>query len=254
MRLQLNLLLSLICVAAASGTLPENEALRLHRADHLLDTYHYRQALEIFEKVLETKPQNVHALCQASFLHGEVGRGLGRKAKEKEFRKALSLAKRAYGLSPDNAESNFAMAWASGGIALISGAHQRVKSAHDVKKFVERALELNPDNDRAWYILANWNLRVATAGWAEKLAARLLYGGLPADASLSKGEAAFRRAIRLRPDSILYRWELARLYRRTGEKVKEGALLKKTAGLAPQAPGDDRLLQDCKERLRELRH
>jgi tetratricopeptide (TPR) repeat protein len=212
-----------------------------------------RDALDLYLRILQTAPHDFNALCGASYLYGEVGKRLKDAKKQREYyENALRLAKEAYEMGPGDAEANLVMAWASGGIALISGNRQKVEAAKTVKKHIDVVLEKNPRDDRAWYILANLDYQVASANVFERAAARLVYGGFPEDMTYGKAVEAYGRAVDLKPDYILYRYEIARTLIKVGKPKEALPHLKHAETIAPLTEDDPVLVEECKKLLRKL--
>ena len=211
-------------------------------------------ALQQYENVLATDPRNFEALCHASYLYGQIGKRLEGKDKQRaHYEKALRYARRALKENPEHAESNFAMAWAYGGMALISGPRRKATIAKEMKTYIDRALKYNPQHDRAWYVLANWYFRIANANAIERLAAKVLFGGLPKGVTNEKAIAAYQKAIECRPNVIRYYDELARAYEKIKHSEKAIEQLELALSLTPQTADDPAILQQCRKRLSKLK-
>lgn len=224
------------------------------RANHYYEQYRYRQALPLYLEVIETEPDHFWALCRAGYLYGKLGKLFKEKNKQKKYYdKLMELARRAYFIDPDHAESNFVMAWAFGGVALVSGARDRVKAAREIKRFLDVALEKDPRHDRAWYLLANWNFKVANASFFERTAARMLFGGLPKGVTNGDAVDAYRKAIGLRPDSLLYRYELAMALEKAREYGDAVQVLERLLKLEAKTEEDPRLVLKSRQKVQKLR-
>ena len=211
------------------------------------------EALALYRKVLEAEPNHFDAVCAASYLYGRVGKRLSKSAREQHYQQALELAERALEQRPDDPESNFVMAWACGGIAMISGAKEKARLAGKIRDRVEITLEKDPRHHRAWYVLANWYYKIADANFLERAAARLLFGGLPRDVSFEKAASAYRKAVDLRPNLILYHYELALALCKAGKKGEALEQLEYASELDPLTSDDPATLAACNKLMRELR-
>ncbi len=216
----------------------------------LQEQYREREALDFYLQALEVDPDHFEAVCGASYLYGQVGKRFPDRERQKEYyRKSQSLARQAFAARPDEPEANLVMAWAHGGIALVSGFREKIAAGWKVKEHVDRTLESRPDDDRAWYILANLNYQVGTAGFLQKSLARVLLGGVPKELSLENAIEAYRKAVGIRPDFILYRYELARALKRSGLQREASEQLRLALTLAPKFEDDSALLRECREFL-----
>lgn len=211
------------------------------------------EALALYHKVLQAEPDQFDALCAASYLHGQVGKRLRKSAREQHYQQALELAERALKQRPDDPESNFVMAWACGGIAMISGAREKAQLARKIRDRIGITLEKDPSHHRAWYVLANWYYKIADANFLERAAARLLFGGLPQGVSFEKAASAYQKAIQLRPNLILYHYELALALCKVGKKGEALKQLEYASGLDPLTPDDPATIVACNKLMRELR-
>ncbi len=225
---------------------------QLDEASLLLAQHREQEALNLYLEILRRQPDTFEAVTAASYLYGQLGNEIRSKRRE-YYSQALALARRAMQLQPDDPETHLVLAWSMGAVAQISGARQRVRLARQLKTHVDRSIEQRPQDHRAWYILANWHYEVAKANFWERAAAKVLFGGLPSEASLENAISAFERAVELKPDSIPYRCELARIL--GDEKRKEDAVRQLEAGLelAAATPYQLSIQNQCRTMLNSLR-
>ncbi|MCH8317029.1 MAG: tetratricopeptide repeat protein, partial [Bacteroidetes bacterium] len=87
----------------------------------------------------------------------------------------------------------------------------------------------------------------------EKTAANLLFGGVPEGASFEKAIKHYKTAIQIRPDYILYYYDLAVTYEEIDEDQKAIASLEKAIKLRPITPDDPGRLKNCRELLVDLK-
>lgn len=217
------------------------------RADSLYDAFEEKEALSIYEEILEDHPENYKALWRTSFLYSRIGNRLDDEDQQEEFfKQARDLAEKALEINPDGAWSNFVMAVAMGRMALISGAKDRVEASREIKKYANRAIEIDAEHAGAWHVLGVWHYQVANLNFLERTAARTLFGGLP-DASNEEAIEALERAIELTPQYVLYHHDLAMAYEEAGNESAaieacETALQKENI-----SPDDEKLKNECRE-------
>ncbi len=225
----------------------------VERARALQGQYQEREALALYLQALEIDPDHFEAVCGASYLYGQVGKRLpDRKSQKEYYQRSQTLARQAFAARPADAEANLVMAWSHGGIALISGFREKVAAGWKVKEHADRTLESRPEDDRAWYILANLNYQVGTAGFLQKSLARVLFGGVPKELSLEKAIMAYRKAVEIRPDFILYRYELGRALNRSGLKREASDHLRQALLLEAKFEDDPAVLKRCRELLSRM--
>ena len=233
-----------------SGSQPSPSPIEYVESARVLQgQYREREALYLYLQALEVDPDHFEAVCGASYLYGQVGKLLRDKHRQREYyQRSQALARQAFAARPDDPEANLVMAWSHGGISLISGVREKVATAWKVKEHVDRTLQSRPGDHRAWYILANLNYQVGTAGFLQKSLARVL-GGVPKQLSLEKAIMAYRKAVEIRPDFILYRYELARALKRSGLKHEASEYLRLALTLTPRFEDDSAVLRECREFL-----
>lgn len=250
----LAVLLTLSATVSARPTSASAEpelTLLLLEAHRLQESSQDKEALDVYLSVLARSPDHLQALCAASYLYGLVGKR-NEKVKADFFNRSLRLAKRAHQLAPDDPETNFALAWAYGGLAMISPAREKVDLAKKIKPLIDLTLRSNPRDDRAWYVLANWRYRIADASLLERAAARIINGGLPESATYESSIDAYQKAVSLRPDSILYRYELARTLFKIDRGDDALPQIEHALTIPIRTPDDPTLLAKCRALLRRI--
>ncbi len=248
--MQLVLWFVLLLLSGTQGRAPSDP---VSVAQDLQEKHRDREALDLYLRILQTSPNDFRAICGASYLYGEVGKRLKDEKQQREYyENAMRLAKKAYEMSPGDPEANLDMAWASGGIALISGNKQKIEGAKTVKTYIDLVLQKKPSDDRAWYILAHLTYQVASATAVQRAAARLVYGGFPENMTYEKAAEAYQRAVNLKPDYILYRYELARTLARIGKTSEALTNLKHATTVQPLTEDDPALLGECKKLIQKL--
>lgn len=151
------------------------------------------------------------------------------------YEEGLDLAKKAVALDEENADAHFGVFGNQGRILLLQGVGANPISLLMVNGDLERALELNPDHADA----------LTAKGGLYRQLPRLLGG------SQTVAEECLTKAIRLDPEAVSARIELAALYREMGHPERCAPLLKTAAEIA-ERQGKKRQLREANELLREL--
>ena len=233
-------------VLADSG----NEQLLLKKANELLKNYKDTEALQVYEEILTTAPQNYEALCKASFLHCRIGERYEDETRKAEhFEKAKTYAMFAYGLKPQDAESNYVMAMSIGSMAMVSGATKRLEGINQAKVFVDEALKSDSTHAGAWYLLGRWHFKMANLNLAEVTAAKFLFGGVSPEASNLKAIEAIQKSIKYKPDYIRYYLDLATIYKELDEKQACVTTLEQAMALEVTTSEDLEVARRCKMML-----
>ena len=184
-----------------------------------------KAALVKYKEVLKIQPNNVVALTNCAELCSNIGsRESNGKSRDNYYAVSLIYAKTAYKLYPANDAANVAMAIAQGRIILLKSGKEKIAAVKDLKMYADKATAINPSNFKAWHILGKWHYEVSSLNAFERSAAKLLYGALPT-ASLPSAIQYFEKAKTLSNTFILNYLELAKAYKKNGDKAKALAQL-----------------------------
>jgi len=249
MKLKLLLLVAFPIISFAQSS---QVSVLLQEAKKLDKSMHEEAALQKYQAVLKIDPSNYEAMWHTSFLFARVGnRQTDIEIKKQYFNSAKLYAEKALQLNAIDAQANYVMAAAMGRIALISPPKEKVTASRDIKKYAELAIQYNPNHSGAYYILGVWNYQVATLNFAERSAAKYLFGGIP-DGSLDNAIKNFVQAIKLDPDYILYYLDLARALKEKQYKDETIKILNKALTLPSKTEDDAGYLEACRKMLAEV--
>ncbi len=198
---------------------------------------------------------------EASWMLARVLIDIGNREQDDNARKAayseaVENARTAVAASPDDTWGHHYLAAALGKLALTEGGKKKIELSKEVREEAELAIECDPSNDKSHHILGRWNREVATLSPLLKLAAKVVYGGVPKGATKEKAVTHFQEAIRINPEHINHHLELGVTYMKM--QRYEDALLEfqTVASLENSDPNDsdykeeaDRLLEKCHKRL-----
>ncbi|MDZ7693320.1 MAG: hypothetical protein U5K69_19755 [Balneolaceae bacterium] len=225
---------------------------RLAKADSLYKNFHESEALEQYSSVLKEDPDHYLALWRSSFLYSRIGFRLDEEEQQRQhYNRAIKLAERALHLDSTDTQSNFVMAVAMGRKAMISGAKGRVQASRAIKKYAERALKADSMHAGALHVLGRWHYKVANLNFLERAAANTLFDGVPA-AREEKALRYLQKAVNLKPSYILYRYDLARVYKHVGKEQLAVDTCIKALDLKLLAPDDDAIQQNCRKLIETI--
>ena len=210
-------------------------------------------ALQRYLEVLKLDPNNFDATWNTSFLYAKIGnRQIDIPTKSKYFNTAKDYAAKALQLNPKNADANYAMAVALGRMALIAPPKEKVAASRDMKKYAELAIQYNPAHSGAFHVLGLWNYEVASLNFAERSAAKYLFGGVPSG-SMDEAIMNYVQAIKLAPGYILYYLDLAKALAAKNNKDQAIRTLQKAQTLPIKTEDDPAYLTQCKTLLDQLK-
>ena len=240
-----------------SATVPltsgaQNITLLLQQAETLEKAFRDTEALKKYIEVLKYDPLNISALCKASELYSIIGKRQASKEKQKEYYKAgESYARKALKVNPNNSEANFAMAIAMGRIALMSSGKEKVMAVKEIKTYADKCIQFDPKNFKGYHVLGKWHYEVSDLSALERWIVKITYGELPAS-SLDYAIANYEKSMKLSPAFLLNYLELAKAYKRKGEKNKARTLLEQLQKLPPSASDDVKIKSLGRKLLNEL--
>ncbi|WP_344981213.1 hypothetical protein [Compostibacter hankyongensis] len=209
------------------------------------------EALQQYREILQQDSTHPEALSHASILCSLEGSRQTGKAETPYFRAAQQYAAAALRQNPDQTTANLAMAMALDRLASVSGVKEKVTYLRDEKKYADLALKIDPQNAQAWYILGAWNIRIGNMNFAEKAAAKMLFGGLP-KGSLQEAIQDFEQCRKLDPAFIRNYYALASAYHAAEDDLKAISTLQQGLRLRSIRQDDNRIKQDCRKLLEQL--
>lgn len=222
----------------------------LQQAAELEKQFKLKDAFYKYKAVLGINPNVLEAQLKCSELCSSLGKNeTTQKSRDEYFALAEAYAKNSLMLAPKNAEANVAMAIAKGRQALTKSGKEKVAAVKDIKRYAELALSFDPKNFKAWHIVGKWHYEVSNLSGVEKLALKVFYGGLP-KYSFAEAVKAFEMSKQYQPYFLLNYLELARAYKKNGQK----ALAKQTIDamvVLPNATPDDEGYKTEAKKLKE---
>ncbi len=223
----------------------------IKEADRLEIVPDEKAAFVKFKEALKIQPNNLHALVKCAELCSSIGnRETNTKTRDDYFKVSLIYAKTAYKLYPESDAANVAMSIAVGRIALLKSGKEKIASVKELKAYVDKAIAINPNNFRAWHILGKWHYELSNLNGFERTAAKIIYGTLPAS-SLASSIACYEKAKALTNNFALNYLELAKAYKRNGEKAKAIAQLNYLLTLPNKVQDDEKIKGEARGLLKK---
>jgi tetratricopeptide (TPR) repeat protein len=166
-------------------------------------------AVKNYEEILKRDPNHLLATWNASLLYSKIGqRQVEASARKPYFHLARDYAARALKINPQSGDANYVMAVAMGYMALVSPPKEKVAAVREIKRYAELCVQYQPNHAGAYHLLGKWHYEVSNLNFAEKAAAKYLFGGIPA-ATLDESAKYYVQAIKLDPQYILFYLDLA---------------------------------------------
>lgn len=181
--------------------------------------FEVRTALECFRKADALQPNDVLILQKISKqLSDGVEDLTDPKERAKQTEEALNYSRRALELSPRDPVCLLSMAVCYGKLTATADNATKVEYSRLVKRYAEEALAIDPNYAWGHHLLGRWNYEVALIGGPTRIAARMLYGGLPA-ASCKEAIKHLEKAVELNPLVPSHHVELGYAYLASGDKA-----------------------------------
>ncbi len=170
--------------------------------------------------------------------------------KQALYEEAVTHARAAVALEPGDTWGHHYLAASVGKLALTVGGKQKIELSKEVRAEAEKAIACDANNDRSHHILGRWNREVAHLSPVLKLAAKVVYGGVPQGASDEKAVAEFKEAIRINPQHVNHHLELGITYMEM--KQFDAAIVEFESALAlPDTdPNDAQYKVEARENIR----
>ncbi|MDB5201074.1 MAG: hypothetical protein JWQ27_483 [Ferruginibacter sp.] len=220
-------------------------------ADRLEAIPNEKAAFNKFKEALKLQPSNLYTLVKCSELCSRIGnREKEKKTRDAYYSAAVFYAKTALSLHPLDDEANVVMAIAVGRTVLEKSGKEKISAVKDIKHYADVALKTNALNFKAWHVIGKWNYEVSNLNMMEKAATKVFYGGLP-DASLKNAIIAYEKAKSLNPTFMLNYLELAKAYKRNGDKQKALTQLRTSLNLHFQTEDDPRIRAEAISLIKE---
>lgn len=219
--------LFLVCVAISARASPAEVQSLLAAGEAAEARFDVRAALHCFREADVLQPNDRFILQKIS---KQLSDGLEDitdvKERTKQSQEALSYSRRALELSPQDPVCLLSMAVCYGKLTATADNATKVEYSRLVKRYADEALAANPNYDWAHHLLGRWNYEVSLIGGPTRVAARLLYGGLPA-ASCKEAILHLEKAVELNPKIPSHHVELGYAYLASGDKARATAEWKK---------------------------
>lgn len=219
------------------------------------DSYQDAKALALYEKILLLDSVNMEALYNAGYLYSRLGwiqEDINEPLAIKYYTKSKYYADKTYKHYPNTFEANLLLAGAIARLAKYGTTKERVTGAWDIKKYADVAYKYRPEDPMLKHMLAWWNYELSKPSWFERSMADMLFGGIPKGADVNKAIKMMKELISIRPDYIVYRYDLALFYEYIGDKINAKAWLQSALKLTPKTPEEHGYITAGKKFLARL--
>jgi tetratricopeptide (TPR) repeat protein len=218
-----------------------------------MNTFALTDARRHLEEAVRLEPDSYEANWRLSLVVLDLGKQLrtdDRKAERNAlYAEAEKYARRAIAANPAGADGHFALANALGRVATTKGTREKLKLAAEIKREAERAVAIDPRHHGALHVLGRWHAEVKGLSGTERFVAKNLLGGkVLGSATWDDAERYLREAVRIAPNVIYHRLDLAEVFVEREKWAEANAQINAIASMPPRDPMDP----TYKERARLL--
>jgi tetratricopeptide (TPR) repeat protein len=243
------ILTGLLCLLALAASADDFTNF-LNQADAAVKSGNTRYALDIYQKAHAAAAGNGPELCVLCRRYSDLMHQTQFIAAQKDLlARALTCAQDAVRAEPKNPTAHVSLAVCYAKECLFADTKTSLIDSRIFKSEAEVAIHFDPKQDVAWYLLGRWNYAIANVGFFSRTYVHVVYGRLPA-ASNADAIAAYKTAIALAPQHILYHESLAEAYKTIGDKKSALAEWQKCLALPPLSPDDLQAKQQAAKALR----
>jgi len=216
--------------------------------------WHFKDALPVFENLLQKDSSNVNYLQYTAFLYAKVWHDKAPGATQSliYYNKASYLARKALQLDSNSAEAHYAYAFAVGVLNEHASNKQQIVNAKLMKTEIDKCLKSDPHNAGAYHLLGRWYRRLTELSGFERFAMKTFYRASLPQANYQDAINAFEKAYVYEPGYILHQYELALTFHKMGKDADAKIWLQKA--INANYNGDDaaETKTKCKKLLDEI--
>ena len=195
-----------------SNILAQSADFYIKKGDEFAGAFEIQQAFDEYMKAFKADTSNCKVLWKIAETYINLGEETEKNKRVQYYYTAEKWARKTVSICPDEANGHFFIAVASGKLALYEGGRRKVNRSKEVKAEAEKALELQPNHHGAYHVLGRWHREIANLSWILKVAAKIIYGGVPPGASNQAAVTNFKKAIESMPEWINHHKQLGLTY------------------------------------------
>jgi len=162
-------------------------------------------------------------------------------------------AERAIRADSTRPDGHYALAMVLGRLSRTKGSKERVRYAKIIYDEASRAVAIDSNYDNAHHVLGAWNAEVKRLSGFQRFFAKALFGGGFMDkANWNDAVMHLQTAVRLAPDHIYHRLELAEVYVDLGKYSLARVQLQAIAALPPADVLDAQYKEDAAALFKDI--
>ncbi len=232
-----------IALGDSAGLMHPDVQLRHYQAALAIDSLSYEANWKAARAIADVAKQiqgNADSLKHRRDSLYSVGRG---------------YAERAIRADSTKADGHYVLSMVLGRLSRTKGSKERVRYAKIIYDEATRAVQIDSNYDNAHHVLGAWNAEVKRLSGIQRFFAKALFGGGFMDkANWDDAVKQFQTAVRLAPNHIYHRLELAEVYTDLGRYSKAREQLTVIATLPVADVMDPQYKKDAADLLADIKN
>ena len=256
MRLSLCLLAPLIATGLAAQTvaqhIAEGDSVSLMHPD--VQLHHYQAALAIDSLSYEANWRAARAIADVAKQIQSNADSL-KQRRDSLYGVGRVYAERAVRADSTKPEGHYVLSMVLGRLSRTKGSKERVRYAKIIYDEATKAVQIDSTYHLAHHVLGAWNAEVKRLSGFQRFFAKMLFGGGFMDkANWNDAVSHLETAVRLAPDHIYHRLELAEVYMDLGRYSKAREQLQAIAALPPVDVLDPQYKADAAAYMNDIKN
>nr|WP_321468521.1 hypothetical protein [uncultured Desulfobulbus sp.] len=210
---------------------------------NLHDETAVREVLRGCEGQLRQSPDSHELHLKIAYLYYRLGwLFVGKDERKFCYFRLFDHASRAVELAPQDYRSALLLAVAKAKIVGYLPHADQVRIARELARESESLVRRHGDDPDSLHLLSWLNFKIGSLSSLQKMLAAAFFGGLPSGLDIDQAFILMERAMQLRPDSVVYQYDLGYYYLRTGVKDKARRQFEQVLARRPQT-AEERVYQ-----------
>ncbi|HTI06707.1 MAG TPA: tetratricopeptide repeat protein [Gemmatimonadales bacterium] len=256
MRLSLCLLAPFIAASLTAQTVAqhvaEGDSASLMHPD--VQLRHYQAALAIDSLSYEANWKAARAIADVAKQIQSNADSLKRR-RDSLYGVGRVYAERAVRADSTKPDGHYVLSMVLGRLSRTKGSKERVRFAKIIYDEATKAVQIDSNYHLAHHVLGAWNAEVKRLSGFQRFFAKMLFGGGFMDkANWNDAVRHLETAVRLAPDHIYHRLELAEVYMDLGRYAKAREQLQAIAALPPVDVLDPQYKEDAAAYMNDIKN
>ncbi len=252
----INVFIIIGIILFSTSSFPQTGKYYLEQGDKYYSKFDNFDALISYKKADSLLPNSYEALSKITLAYNNVVEEYldlrKRKDAAKYINNAVKYAKLFRERYPDSALTFIYLALTYGNQSMLLKSNKdKIKYANLVRQSAIDAIKIAPNNFFPYIILGIYYREAARLTWFEKIFAKTFYGSVP-EGTFKQSIEMFHKALSLDSSLTVAYFQIAKTYKRMGEKNKEEKYLKKVLVMPTRNFRDKYAKREAKRMLTRL--